>query len=186
MGRGTLILGGLLAAQLGLASILALSSSDHAAFDAKEPLLAFDTAKVDQIAIDQAVGGNSVTLKKENGKWVIPSFAGFPADPGKVSAFLDKLRELKKGFPVATSSDAANRFKVSDSTAERRLVLSSGGKEAARLLMGTSPSFRQANVRADGSSIYSVAFSAYEAGLRGDDWMDRGALAIPADQVSSV
>jgi hypothetical protein len=186
MRRGTLILGGLLVAQLGLAGVLAMSGSDYAAFDAKEPLLAFDTTKIDQISIDQAVGGGSVTLKKENGKWVIPSFAGFPADPQKVTAFLDKLRELKKGFPVATSSDAANRFKVGDSTAERRIVLSSGGKEAAKLLVGTSPSFRQANVRADGSSIYSVAFSAYEAGLRGDDWMDRGALAIPADQVSSV
>jgi hypothetical protein len=97
------------------------------------------------------------------------------------------VRELKKGFPVATSSDAAARFKVSDSVNERRIVLSSGGKETAKLLIGTSPSFRLANVRAgSGSEIYSVAVSSYEAPIRGEDWMDREVLAIPADQVASV
>jgi hypothetical protein len=185
MKRGTLILSGLLAAQIGLAGLLAISGSDHSAFDAKEPLLAFEPGKIDRIAIDGSTGG-SVTLKKQDGKWVIEPFAGFPADPQKVTAFLDKLRELKKGFPVATSSEAANRFKVSDAINERRIVLSSGGKETAKLLVGTSPSFRLANVRAGDSNIYSAQFSVHEAGQRGDDWMDRGALTIPADKVASV
>jgi hypothetical protein len=185
MKRGTLILTGLLAAQIGLAAILLFSSSDYAAYDAKDPLIAFDTAKIDQIAIDQSAG-SSVTLAKQDGKWVIPAFAGFPADAQKVSAFLDKLRELKKGFPVATTSDAANRFKVSDAVHERRIVLSAGGKEVGKLYVGTSPSFKLANVRADGNDIYSVSLSAYEAGPRGEDWMDREALAIPADQVASI
>jgi hypothetical protein len=184
--RGTLILGGLFVAQLGLAGLLAMTGSDYGAFNAKDPLLAFEPGKIDQIAIDQSAGGGSVTLKKQDGKWVIVPFAGFPADPQKVSAFLDKLRDLKKGFPVATTSDAANRFKVSDAINERRIVLSSGGKETAKLLVGTSPSYRLANVRAGDSNIYSVTFSAYEAGSRGDDWMDRGALTIPADQVASI
>src|SRR5688572_25308445 len=140
MKRGTLILSGLLAAQIGLAAILALSSSDYAAYDAKDPLIAFDAGKIDQIAIGQS-GGSSVTLAKQEGKWVIPAFAGFPADAQKVTAFLDKLRELKKGFPVATTGEAANRFKVSDAVHERRIVLSSGGKEAGKLYVGTSPSF---------------------------------------------
>jgi hypothetical protein len=186
MKRGTLILSGLLVGQLALAGLLAMTGSDYAAFDAKEPLVAFDKAKIDQIAIDQT-GANSVVLKKEDGKWVVPSFAGFPADATKVSLFLDKLHELKKGFPVATSSDAAARFKVSDRVNERRIVLSAGGKETAKLLVGTSPSFRLANVRAgSGDEIYSVALSAHEAPTRGEDWMDREVLAIPADQVSSV
>ena len=185
MKRGTLILTGLLAAQIGLAAILLLSSSRYAAYDAKDPLVAFDAAKIDQIAIDQSAG-SSVTLAKQDGKWVIPAFAGFPADAQKVTAFLDRLRELKKGFPVATTSDAANRFKVSDAVHERRIVLSGGGKEVGKLLVGTSPSFKLANVRAGGNDIYSVTLSAHEAGLRGEDWMDREALAIPADQVASI
>jgi hypothetical protein len=185
MKRGTLILTGLLAAQIGLAAILLFSSSDYAAYDAKDPLVAFDAAKIDQIAIGQTAG-SSVTLAKQDGKWVIPAFAGFPADAQKVTAFLDRLRELKKGFPVATTSDAANRFKVSDAVHERRIVLSASGKEVGKLYVGTSPSFKLANVRAGGNEIYSVTLSAHEAGLRGEDWMDREALAIPADQVSSI
>jgi hypothetical protein len=186
MQRGTLILTGLLAAQLGLAGLLAVSGSDYAAFDAKDPVIAFDQGKIDQIAIDQT-GGGSVTLKKEEGKWVIPAFVGFPADATKVTQFLDKLHELKKGFPVATSSDAAARFKVSDLVNERRIVLSSGGKEVGKLLVGTSPSYRLANVRpATGNDIYSVTFSAFEAGVNSADWMDREALSIPGDQVAAV
>jgi hypothetical protein len=185
MKRGTLILAGLLAAQVGLAAILAFTRSDYAAYDAKDPLIAFDKGKVDQIAIDQS-SGSSVTLAKQDGKWVIPSFAGFPADAQKVTALVDKLQDLKKGFPVATTGEAANRFKVSDSIHERRIVLSSGGKEIGKLYVGTSPSFKLANVRSGGDAIYSVALSAYEAGVRGEDWMDREVLAIPADQVSSI
>jgi hypothetical protein len=185
MQRGTLILTGVLALQLALAGILALSGNDYAAFDAKDPVVAFDPAKIDQIAIDQT-GGNSVTLKKDGGKWVLPSSAGFPADQTKVTQFLDKLHELKKGFPVATTGDAAARFKVADNMNERRIVLSSGGKETGKLLVGTSPSFRLANVRADGSNIYSVTLSSYEIGNRPEDWVDHDALTIPADKVASI
>jgi hypothetical protein len=185
MQRRTLILSGLLAAQLVLAGVLAISGSDYTGHDAQDPLLAFDAGKIDEIAIDQT-GGNSITLKKQDGKWVIPSFAGFPADTTKVSQFIDKLRDLKKGFPVATSSEAAPRFKVSDSVHERQIVLSSGGKQAAKLLIGTSPSYRLTNVRTSGNEIYSAAISTYEIGARGEDWTDKEALTIPADKVASI
>ena len=185
MQRGTLILSGLLAAQLVLAGVLAISGSDFAGYDPKDPLMAFDPAKIDEIAIDQT-GGNSISLKKQDGKWVIPSFAGFPADATKVTQFLDKLHDLKKGFPVATSTDAAPRFKVADSVHERRVVLSSGGKEAGKLLVGTSPSYRLSNVRTNGNDIYSAAVSTYEIGARGEDWTDKEALSIPADKVASI
>ncbi len=186
MQRGTLILVGILALQLGLAGVLALSGSDYAAYDAKDPLIAFDQGKIDQIAIDQT-GGNSVTLKKQDGKWVIPSSAEFPADATKVTQFLDKLHDLKKGFPVATTSEAAGRFKVSDATNERRIVLSSNGKEAGKLWVGTSPSYRLSNVRSDGGdNIYSVGLSTYEIGARPEDWVDHEVLTIPADKVASI
>src|SRR4029450_12576743 len=119
MQRGTLILTGVLALQLALAGILALSGNDYAAFDAKDPVVAFDPAKIDQIAIDQT-GGNSVTLKKDGGKWALPASAAAPAPRATVPRFLANLHELRKGFPVATSGDAPARFKVADNMNERR------------------------------------------------------------------
>ncbi len=172
--------------QLLLAIVLWSFSADHTAFRAKDPLLAFDSAKVDRIEIAEN-GANSVALVKEDGNWTIPSFAGFPADGAKVNGLLTKLTGLKKGWPVASSAEAAKRFKVTDDAYERKIVLKSGGSAIGEILLGTSPAFKQISARAgDDSHVYSVAFAAYEAGARGEDWMDRTLLNIPQEQIASI
>jgi hypothetical protein len=172
--------------QLILAAILWTSGSDNTAYKAKEPLLAFDAAKVDQIDINES-GANAVVLTKQDGKWTVPSLAGFPADDAKVSSLLTKIAGLKKGWPVASTSEAAKRFKVTDDAHERLIALKSGGKEIGKIYVGTSPAFKQAHARAgNGSSIYSVAFATYDAGVRGEEWMDRSLLNIPQDQIASI
>jgi len=169
-----------LGVQLILAIVLWSSGSDYTAFKAKEPLLAFDAAKVDQIEIGES-GASSVELTKQDGKWTVPSLLGFPADEAKVSGLLTKIAGLKKGWPVASSAEAAKRFKVTDAAHERLITLKSGGKESGKLFIGTSPAFKQAHARAGtGKNIYSVAFATYDAGVRGEDWMDRQA---PTDVV---
>jgi hypothetical protein len=186
MNRLSFKLAAVLGLQLVLALILWAGGPDYNAFKAKEPLLAFDPAKVDRIEIAEN-SANSVALVKEDGKWVIPSSAGFPADAAKVSGLLAKLAGLKKGWPVATSAEAAKRFKVSDDAFERRVVLKSGGGTVGELLLGTSPNFKSVSVRAAGDgNVYSVAFAAYEAGARGEEWQDRGLLNIQQDQIASI
>jgi len=181
-----LVLTGLLGAQLALALAVAFTRSDHAAFAAKEPLLAFQPAKIDQIAIDDDAG-KQVELQKQGGKWVIPSSSSFPADQAKVESFLNKLAALKKGWPVAETTAAAERFKVTEKIHDRRVVLSSGGSKAAELLIGTSPSYRQVHVRAgDGAGIYTVELAAYDAGSSADTWMDHGLLDTPRDKIASI
>ena len=106
MQRLSLILAGVLGAQLVLALALSLSGSDHASFKAKEPLLAFDANAVDRIDIDES-GAGSVTLTRRDGVWVVPSMADFPADGLRVAAFLSRLADLKKGWAAATSAEAS-------------------------------------------------------------------------------
>jgi hypothetical protein len=186
MDRLSVKLGAALALQLVIAAIIWGFGTDNAAFKAKDPLLAFDPAKIDRIEIDETAA-NSVTLEKKDGAWIIPAMADFPADGTKVSGLLSKLAALKKGWPVASSSEAAKRFKVTDDTHERRIVLKSGGPAIGEILAGTSPTFRQAHVRAgNDSNVYSGAFALYDAGVRGEDWMDRGLLNIPQDKIASV
>jgi Domain of unknown function (DUF4340) len=175
-----------LALQLALAIVLWFAGTDNTAFKAKDPLLAFDPAKVDRIEIAES-GANSVALVKEGGNWTIPSLAGFPADGAKVNGLLTKLAGLKKGWPVASSSESARRFKVSDDSFEHKIVLKSGGKEIGEILLGTSPSFKQISARAgDDGHVYSVAFAAYEAGGRGEEWMDRSLVNTHTDQIASI
>lgn len=186
MDRLSFKLAAVLGLQLVLAVVLWSMGPDYSAFKAKEPLLAFEPAKVDRIEIAES-SANTVELVKENGKWTIPSMAGFPADGAKVNGLLTKLAALKKGWPVATSADAAKRFKVTADSYERRIVLKSGGKPIGEILLGTSPAFKQVDVRAGGdSNVYNVAFAAYEAGARGEEWMDRSLLNIPEDKIASI
>jgi outer membrane lipoprotein SlyB len=186
MPRLTLQLAGVLAAQLVLALVLSLAGSGNASFKAKEPLLAFNAAAIDGIDVDES-GANSVSLTKRDGSWSIPSMADFPADGAKVAGLLTKLGGLKKGWPVATSSEAAKRFKVSNEAHERRIVLKSSGKQVAEVLFGTAPSFRQVHARAaNDASVYSIAFANYDAATRAEDWMKRDLLAVPEDKVASI
>lgn len=186
MKRFTLILSGVLAAQVVLALLLTFGGSNYGAFKPEQPLLAFDKDKIDQIAIDES-GANSVTLKKENGKWVVPALAGFPANEDQVKGLLDKMADLKKGWPVATTSDAAERFKVTDKSHMRRIVLKQGDKDVVTLLIGTSPTYKQAHARtAKDDGVYSVAIATYDAGTRGEEWINKSYLNIPQDKIASV
>ena len=181
-----LLLTALLAGQLALALSFVLTGSDHAVFAAKEPLLAFEPAKIDRIAIDDDAG-NSVVLERHDGKWVIPSFSDFPASQAGVETLLSQLAALKKGWPVAETQAAAERFKLTDKLHDRRVVLTSGGKKVGELLIGTSPSFRQVHARvADAAAIYTVEFAEYDAGASADAWMDRDALDTPRDKIASI
>jgi hypothetical protein len=63
----------------------------------------------------------------------------------------------------------------------------SGGKTVGIILIATSPSYRQAHARVDGSDmIYTVGFATYDFGGRGEDWIDRDLLTIPQDGIASV
>jgi Domain of unknown function (DUF4340) len=186
MERLSVKLAGVLGLQLVLATVLWAFGPDHSAFKSTEPLVKFDAAKIDKIEIAEA-GANSVTLAKEKDNWAVPSFSGFPADGAKIKTLLAKIGGLKKGWPVASTGEAAKRFHVTGETAERKITLLSGGKPAGEILIGTSPSFKHVNMRAgNDSSVYSVAFAAYDAPARAEDWLDRSLLNIPQDQIASI
>src|SRR5579871_3827461 len=180
-----LVLAAILAVQLVLAVGLSVGGPGKGA-SAKEPLLIFDAAAVDGIAIDET-GANSVTLARRDGTWMLPELLSFPADSQKVDGLLAKLAQLKKGWPVAASSEAAERFKVTDASHERRIVLKKGDKVLGELLLGTSPSFRLVHARVRGdSNVYNVAFANYDAGSRNEDWLKRDIIAIPDDKIASI
>lgn len=184
--RFSTILLGVLGVQLALAAALTLSGGDYSAYQSDEPLLAFDKSAVDGIAISES-GGNSVELVRRDGKWIIPAMADFPAGEALASEFIDKLAGLKKGWPVATTSEAAKRFKLTEDSNERRIVLKVGDEEVGELMIGSSPAYRQAHVRiADESEIYTVELAAHEAGARGEEWMDRDYLDIDTAKINSI
>lgn len=181
----TYLLGALFLCQLVLIAVMNVDGFDHRVVEAQEALVPVALDAVDRIDIDG--GDTSVRLDRVSGKWQFPELDGFPADSARVEQLLTRLAELRRGWPVATTASAAARFQVGDDAYERKISLRQGDQEAPALLIGTSPGFRKVHVRRAGEDeIYSVAFSAYEAGVRNDDWIDRTVLTVDETQVSGI
>jgi hypothetical protein len=181
----TYLLGALFLSQLVLIAFMNVDRVDYRLAEAQEALVPMALDAVDRVDIDG--GDTSVRLDRVSGQWQLPELDGFPADAARVDQLLTRLAELRRGWPVATTASAAVRFKVGDNAYERKISLRQGDQEVPALLLGSSPGFRKLHVRRAGEDeIYSVAFSAYEAGVRNDDWIDRTVLTVDENQVSGV
>ncbi len=185
MNRWIIGLGGLLVVQLVLAMLLNMGKEPYAAFTPEEKLAAFEPALVDTVRIEAPK--KEVVLKKGEGGWKLPELDDFPADRQKVSSLLDTLAALKKGWPVATTSSAATRFKVADEEFERHLTLYQGEKKLADLYFGTSPGFRKVHARVAGENeIISVPFSLFDAEAEPDRWIDRKVLSLDKEKITRI
>ena len=180
------VLGSVLVLQIAVAVGVNLSRERYQAVTPEEKLLAFDVAAVDRMRID-GDADTHVVLQKQDDQWRLPELNDFPADQGNVKRLLDRLAALDKGWPVATTTGAAKRFKVAEETFERKLMLSQGDKIQAALFVGTSPSFRKVHVRLpDEDDVRTVEFNTYEVGVKPDDWIDKAILTHPAQDIQRV
>jgi hypothetical protein len=185
MKKWIVLLFGVLVAQLVFAVIVYISGEEYGAFEADEKLLVFDAAVVDRIQIED--GSNSVVLAKQEEKWVLPEQDDFPADQHNVLQLLDKLAAMKRGWPVATTSGASRRFKVTDDKFERKLTLFANNDTLGQLVIGDSPGFRKVHVRnADDEEVFAVAFNTWEASADLDDWIDKKILTFSAEDLLQV
>ena len=185
MKRWIFFLSGLLAAQLVLAAVLNLTGEDYGTIQAEEKLLSFNRQAVDGLRIED--GTDSVVLKKQEGKWLLPESGDFPASQANVKRLLDKLAALEKGWPVAKTRGAARRFAVDKEQFERKLTLLSDDDAQATLYVGSSPGFRKVYVRpGDGDDIFAVDFNTWEADAKADDWIDKDVLTLDESNVERI
>ena len=185
MKKWIFILSGLLAIQLILTAAVTLTGEDYEAFQAEEKVLSFDKKEVDGLRIED--GTDSVSLKKQEGKWLLPESGDFPANQSSVEQLLSNLATLKKGWPVAKTRSALRRFKVDEEQFERKLVLLSGDEAQATLYVGTSPGFRKVHIRpANGDEVYAVMFNTWDAAAKADEWIDKDVLTLEESDLDRV
>ncbi len=149
MNRTVPVLTTLVVLQLALAVALAFSGQDYGAFQSGQKLMALDAESVDRIII-QGEKGKPVELLKDGDKWIMPDLDRFPVAAQPAEALVTKVAGLTKGWPVATSSSAADRFKVGAEKFERKLTFFEDNREIGTLFIGSSPSFRNVNARVSG------------------------------------
>jgi hypothetical protein len=186
MNKAIKILIGLLAAQVALAGLLFFTRGGMGAFDSDETLLELGADDFDQ-AILAEPGKEPLSLVKKDGKWTIPSRWNFPASSDKIAQTLDKLRDMKKSWPVGETASARKRFKVTEEAFEKKIAFMKGGKEKKVLFLGTSPSYRKVHARpADSDKVFAADFSAYEVSVRAEDWEDKKFLQVDRTVLSRI
>jgi hypothetical protein len=180
------LLSALLAVQVLLAVGLGLTGPNLSARADDAPLLAMKKGGLDHITIE-GPDKAEVVLAKEAGTWRLPQVDDFPADADRIGQLIDRLESLKRGLPVATSSGASKRFKVSEASFERRITLGDGGKTLATLFLGTSPSMREVHARRAGrKDVYTVDFATYDVPVKAEDWEDKDVLRIPEGDIWAI
>ncbi len=166
------LLGAVLVVQLLVVAALVIDDALGSAQTAPT-LLSFDPDEV--VKFNVSTLEDSVQLLKGEQGWHLDD--DLPADDEKVGEVLDKLANVSAPWPVATSSDSAERFEVTGTNFQRRLVLESADDTLADLMLGTSPGYRRVHVRAEGEDeVYSVDFSNYEVPVDIDQWLDKTLL----------
>jgi len=185
MKKWIFVLSGLLAAQLVLAMILGVTSEDYGTFQAEEKLLSFRQQAVSGLQIADRM--DSLKLKKQAGKWLLPDSGNFPASQRKVERLLDDLAALEKGWPVARTRGSAQRFAVDEEQFERKLTLLSDDDTETTLYVGSSPEFRKVYVRpGDKDEIFAADFNIWEASTKIADWIHTDILALEQSSVQRL
>jgi len=185
MKKWIFILSGLLAAQLVLAMFLGLTGEDNGKLQTEEKILSFDKLAVSGLQIIDSA--HRLEIERQENKWLLPDNGNFPASQHKVEQLLDTLGALEKGWPVAGTRGAAQRFAVDEEHFERKLILLSDDKSLTTLYVGSSPGFRKVYVRpGDTDKIFSVDFNVWEASTKIEDWIDTDILALDQSSVQRL
>jgi Domain of unknown function (DUF4340) len=203
MRRAIPVLSLILACQVALAALLSVRTDPLAASTPQTPLIKASIRNVDHLLIEgraatagAAAGSGTaaatgaterVELVKQDGKWMLPGYFNAPADKFKLNDVLDELADLKRGLPIATTSSALKRFKVTDDTFERRLTLSEGGKVLSTVYFGSSAGVRKTDARtAQEHAVYNVDLATYELPTQPSGWFDAGILEGDAKAFSQL
>nr|WP_320013065.1 DUF4340 domain-containing protein [uncultured Desulfobulbus sp.] len=153
---------------------------------AKGNLVALNVADIDTLLFEES-DGNTLKIQKIDGRWQLPDSMGFPADSIRVQGLVEKITQLKREWPEASTAEAATRFKVSRDNFAHRLRLSGQGKELQVIYFGSSPGLRQLYLRCAGDpEIHSIEMTAHDLSTRPGDWIDTTVLHLKKEQLVEV
>jgi hypothetical protein len=182
MNRLTTLLTAFLALQLMLSAALFWPRENRGEQDARAPLLTL-TGDVDRVIISDE--DSTVLLTRGDDGWRMPEYHGLPVEAARIERAVAQLPGLPRGWPVADTANAAERFEVAEQAFQRRVEYFQGDDPAGTLYIGTSPGFRKVHARiADSDAIYAVDYNSFDLPAEASDWLDKRLLQL--DDVTAV
>ena len=161
-------------------------NSERTAQTVQQNWLTLEANQIDRIQIS-SVDGQKITLQQQQNKWLLPDHFNYPVSANRLDALLEKLKEIKVSWPVATSETAAERFHLTGDNHERKLSFFNQEKVLETIYIGTSPGFRKVHVRKENDqNIYAVNLNAHDAPTKAVDWFDFDLLKLDQKNVTAV
>ena len=136
-------------------------------------LLDFDPSLVDRVVIADPT--ESVELERKDSEWMI---GAVPVDAQKADKLVSDFANFSSPWPVSTTASSTERFEVTAEKFQRHVTFKKGEEVVGEVWLGTSPGFQRVHARREGSdSVYSVAFSNFQAPVKAEEWLDKALLA---------
>lgn len=175
---------GLLALQLLLALTIFWARQPDQEAAASGPLLTLQTEQLSRIELTD--GEQTLVLKRDQqDQWQLPDLEQLPGDTERVQRLVDKLTGLRRGWPVTTSRQSHERFKVAEDNFQRHITLYQGEELLGSLYLGSSAGYQQAYVRLpEETEVYRGELAQHDLPLEAEYWLDKSLLA--ASSVSDI
>ena len=186
MTRFNTLLAALLVVQLLITIFVWTRDDDHSVYQADDNLITINLGSIDTITITDA-DKQALNLGKVGEQWQLPDYYDVAINTEKFDRVIEQLQAIKTGWPVATTEDAAPRFKVAKDKFETRIDFKQQDKIIETLYFGISPRYRKVHVRkAANNEIYNIEFGTYELSTKGKDWMTKDLLKLDATDLNQV
>jgi len=184
--KWTKVLSAMLVLQVALIATTYWPGNEPSFTDGEQPLLTENLDALDELQI-YGEDAAKVVLKKQQGDWVVDSYYGLPAAPGKIDQLVSDLKNLKSGWPVATTAGAAKRFEVTDDHFQRKLELMQDDSVITSLYLGSSPGYRKVHARVDAQeNVFAVKFATHQLPTEGVKWVDTSLTSVPEDSITNI
>jgi hypothetical protein len=186
MTRLNRILIGVLIVQLIVAALVFLPRTLSSEAEVEALLPGLDAAHVTALTITSGEG-ESITLAKKDGAWVVASAGDYPTVEGDVTTFLDKVAAIQASRLVTETPGSHKRLGVAGDDYERLVEIELDDGNTYRLYIGSSPSFGVAHVRVEGEDeVYlTPELSAQDVGTRATDWVDSTYVDLAPEEVTA-
>ena len=176
-----------LAVQVILIVIVLVRGDDTGAL--KEHLLvpAFDAAKVTKLQVYTSETAKPIELAKRDSSWALASGFDYPVDQTKVNDVLSPIAKLAAAAPIASQSGRHKQLKVDKNDYERKLVITSDGKDLVLYVGGSAGARRTAVRLGEDDKVYAVSgLSSSAAGSEPRQWIDTNYVKIPREDVARL
>ncbi|MDY7075672.1 MAG: DUF4340 domain-containing protein [Chloroflexota bacterium] len=186
MKRHNQILIGVLVVQIILSVVVFWPKSSGAV--GNEPLFP-DLEGGDVVALTVVdADGNSITLRRVSGNWVLPDADDYPVQEDKITPVLEKIAGLTTARLVTRTDASHKRLQVAQNDFVRRVEFETDDGEQHTLYLGSSPSYGATHFRIDqqNETYQTSDLTAWDVDTTANSWIDTAYLNVQQADITKM